>query len=315
MRRSLALSVLMLVFATANSFAATEAARMNGKIVDAQTKQPIPDAVVNMNAIEGKTFKQDYKGKKDGTYAVFVLTGTIRYDITVSAPGYQPYVEKAVKLKLGEANPKDFELYKTGQGPAAAGTTTAVVPVEAKADPAVTAYNEGAALANQKDYDGALAKFEEAVKANPSLTAGWIAIAKTSAVAKKYPRAIEAANKALEIDNEDTEMWAVLFDAYTATGDKAKAKEAQSKLPANATGLFNDAARAINAGKDGDAEPLLKQAISADPSFAQAYYELGMLYVRGGNNASAKSNLEKYLELQPDGKDAPTAKEMLAYVK
>ncbi|HEX9981759.1 MAG TPA: carboxypeptidase regulatory-like domain-containing protein [Thermoanaerobaculia bacterium] len=312
-RKSLALSLLMVVFATANTFAATEAARMTGKVTDAQTKQIIPEAVINLTAIEGKTFKQDFKAKKDGTYAVFVLSGTIRYDVTVSAPGYQPYVEKAVKLKLGgEANLKDFDLTKAGAAAPGSGTVAAV---KETADPAVTAYNEGAALANEKNYDGALAKFEETVKVNPDLTAGWIALAKTAAAAKKYPRAIEAANKALLIDDEDMEMWQVLVASYTATGDKAKAKEAQAKLPANAGSTFNDAARAINAGKDGDAEPLLKAAIAADAKFAAAYYELGMLYVRAGKNADAKTNLEKYLELEPNGKDAPTAKEMLAYVK
>jgi Flp pilus assembly protein TadD len=86
-------------------------------------------------------------------------------------------------------------------------------------------------------------------------------------------------------------------------------------MPANAGVLFNDAARAINAGKDAEAEPLLLQAISADATFAAAYYELGILYVRSGKNEDAKANLNKYLELEPAGKDAPTAKEMLKYVK
>ena len=49
--------------------------------------------------------------------------------------------------------------------------------------------------------------------------------------------------------------------------------------------------------------------------FAQAYYELGMLYVRTQKNADARTNLQKYLELEPTGKDAATAKEMLNYVK
>ena len=40
-----------------------------------------------------------------------------------------------------------------------------------------------------------------------------------------------------------------------------------------------------------------------------------MIYVRAGKNADAKTNLQKYLELEPNGKDAATAKEMLKYVK
>jgi hypothetical protein len=40
-----------------------------------------------------------------------------------------------------------------------------------------------------------------------------------------------------------------------------------------------------------------------------------MLDVRLGKNADAKVNLQKYIELDPNGKDAATAKEMLKYVK
>ena len=60
---------------------------------------------------------------------------------------------------------------------------------------------------------------------------------------------------------------------------------------------------------------MLKQAVAADEKFAAAYYELGMIYVRAGKNAAARTNLQKYLELDPNGKDAATAKEMLNYVK
>jgi regulator of sirC expression with transglutaminase-like and TPR domain len=40
-----------------------------------------------------------------------------------------------------------------------------------------------------------------------------------------------------------------------------------------------------------------------------------MIYVRTQKNADARTNLHKYLELEPTGKDAATAKEMLNYVK
>jgi Tfp pilus assembly protein PilF len=71
----------------------------------------------------------------------------------------------------------------------------------------------------------------------------------------------------------------------------------------------------INGGNDADGEKLLKQAIAADEKMAIAYYELGMIYVRSGKAADAKASLSKYLELDPNGKDAATAKEMLGYLK
>jgi tetratricopeptide (TPR) repeat protein len=309
MRRSLALSIISLLLVTGNAFAVGEA-RMAGKVVDAATKQPIPDAVMNVVAVEGKSFSREMKSKKDGGYAIMVIDGTIRYKFTITAPGYSTY-EETVKMTLGDTMKKDFELSKGG----GTTSTTEVQLQTAKADPAVTAYNEGATLMNAGDMNGAIAKFNEAVTAKPDLVAGWMALAKANVRQKNYQKAIDAAKKALESDDEDTDMWAVLQQSYTALGDKANAAAAQAKLPANASALFNQAARLINEGKDAEAETALKQAVAADAKFAQAFYELGMVYVRGGKSAEAREALSKYLELEPSGKDAPTAKEMLSYLK
>jgi tetratricopeptide (TPR) repeat protein len=309
MRRTTALSFIVSLFVAANMFALGEA-RMVGKIIDGQTKQPIPGATISIEAVEGKTVKQTVKAKDDGKYTVFLLDGTIRYKMVFAAPGYAPY-EETMKLQLGPTTVRDFELFKQGAVAAPSG----VVGTAATGDPAVEAYNAGAALSNSGDHAGAMAKFEEAVAAKPDLTAAWMAMAKTSLKAKDYPKAISSAKKALELDQEDTDMWTVLFASYTATGDKANAAIAEKKLPANASVLFNQAARLINEQKDGEAEVVLKQAVSIDDKFATAWYELGMVYARTGKNAEAKAALTKYLELEPKGKDAPTAKEMMGYLQ
>lgn len=309
--KSLALCLVVLAFVATNAFAVGEG-RLNGRVIDAVTKEPIPNAVITItNGSPAKNFKQEVKAKKDGTYAFFALDAArMPYKFAVSAPGYDTFNE-TYKVPVGTTTKHDFMLNKAGTSAAAMQTQQ----VEAKPDPAVEAYNAGAALANSGDLEGAAAKFNEAVAAKPELTAAWIALAKVSAKSKNYPKAIEAANKVLEIDNEDTDMWAVLATSYEATGEKAKAAEARGKLPKNAGALFNDAARVINDGNDAEGEKLLKQAIAVDAKMAAAYYELGMIYVRSGKSAEAKANLNKYLELEPNGKDAATAKEMLGYLK
>jgi tetratricopeptide (TPR) repeat protein len=307
MRRTFALSIIMSLLVTANLFAVGEA-RMTGKVLDIDTRQPIEGAVLHLEAVKGKTVKLDQKAKKDGSFTIFVLDGTLTYKFSVSAPGYATYVED-IKMKLGETNARDFELRK--EGVAAPGSA----PAAAKADPAVAAFNEGAGLANKGESAAAMAKFEEAVAAKPDLTAGWMALAKVAVKEKKYARAVEAAKKALEIDDEDVDMWTALYQSYTALGDKANAEIAKKKMPANASALFNEAARLINEGKDSEAEGSLKRAVAADEKFAVAWYELGMVYVRAGKSPEAKEALAKYLALEPNGKDAPTAKEMLSYLQ
>jgi tetratricopeptide (TPR) repeat protein len=309
MRKTLALGVLAIMAVAGNAFALGEA-RMQGKITDAATHKPIPNATIIIDATSGHKVHNEFKADKDGVYRFLILDGTLTYKFTYKADGYAP-VENTFKPSLGEVNTKDVMM---APGSATA-STTAAVPASAKPNPAVIAYNDGAALANDGKLPEAIAKIEEAVTAKPDLTAGYEALAKLYLRTKNYDKAIDRANKALEIDNDNQDMFGVLADSYLAKGDKTKAAEYKKKLPADASSMFNEAARLINTGKDSEAEPMLKGAIAANDKFAQAYYELGMLYVRSQKNADAKTNLQKYLELEPNGKDAATAKEMLNYVK
>jgi tetratricopeptide (TPR) repeat protein len=307
MRRSLAVGLLVIAALATNAFAMGEA-RLTGKITDATTHSPIKGATITVTTNVGKNFKQVFKAKDDGSYAIFVLDGTVPYDFLYEAPDYASYTER-MKLKLSEPNVRDIML-----APPAAPAAPAAAAA-AKADPATAAYNEGAQLANEGKDAEAIAKMEEAVAAKADFMPGITALAQLYYRTKNYPKAIEEANKVIALTPDDPDMNSILADSYSRTGNKEKAFEFAKKAPANPRMLFNEAAKAINAGKDGDAEPLLRQAIAADPKFAIAYYELGMVYVRSGKNADAKTNLQKYLELDPKGKDAATAKEMLKYVQ
>ena len=100
MRKTLALCLLLVAAVTANAFAAAEA-RMTGKIRDALTTDPIPGATITLVSTGGRNFKAEYKADKDGSYRFLVLDGTLTYQVTFAAPGYQPYVE-TMKLKIGE---------------------------------------------------------------------------------------------------------------------------------------------------------------------------------------------------------------------
>jgi len=307
-RKALALCLFAIA---ANAFAVTEA-RMTGKVTDSVTKKPVPNVTITVVAQEKRNFTQTYKVKDDGSYALMLVDGTIKYKFTWAAPGYDPH-EEVLKLKLGgENNAKDVELQPAG---ASAGTPTTVTAVPRAADPNVLAYNEGAHLYNDGKVAEAIAKFKEVVKAKPEMIAAWEALARADLKAKDYAGAVESANKALELAPDESDMYAVLFDAYSATGDKAKAAEAKKKMPADAGVLFNDAVKLLNAGKDAEAEPLLRQAIAANDKFGQPYYELGMVYIRMNKMAEAKQNLLKYLELEPNGKDAAMAKESLKYLQ
>src|SRR5205814_991267 len=172
MKRFLALAVVVLAFVATNAFAVGEA-RVEGKVFDGSTKKAIANPTILVeSANAGKNFKQEFKGKADGSYAIFLLDGTIKYKMTYSAPGYQPFIQ-TIKLKLApERNIQDMDLT-----PEAAAAAAQPQP-QPTADPAIVAYNEGAALANQGQVDEAIAKLEDAVTKKPDLTSGYEALAR-----------------------------------------------------------------------------------------------------------------------------------------
>lgn len=308
MRKALTVSFL-LVLMTAPALFAIGEARLTGKVTD-QAGTPLTGVTITVtSATAAKNFKTTAKTDSKGNFTIFLLDGTIPYKFTFTKDGFVGY-EETIKLKLvPEKNTRDVKLGDVASAaPAAGGGAPA-------ADPAVAAYNEGAQLANEGKDAEAIAKIEKAVALKEDLTAGHIALAKLYARAGDWPKAINSAVKALEIDAENPELLSLAAEGYEKTGDKAKAEEFRKRAPANPAILFNQAATLINAGKDSQAEPLLKQALSADPAFARAYYELGMIYARSGKNADARTNLEKYIELEPKGNDVATAKEMLNYIK
>ncbi len=64
-----------------------------------------------------------------------------------------------------------------------------------------------------------------------------------------------------------------------------------------------------------EAEALLTKAVEAKPDFAIAHFWLGMASFNLNKKGAAREHLEKYLELEPNGAEAATAKEILPLVK
>lgn len=311
MRKTITLGFVLTTLLASNLLAIGEA-RFTGKVVDAQGN-PLDGVAVTISATRDKNFTQNAKSDKKGNVAIFVIDGTIPYKFIFAKEGYQTY-EEVIKLKLvPEKNAKTVQLQKAGQATTAAGAPAGAT--EMKADPAVTAYNEGVALANSGNTAESILKLEEAVTLKPDLIAGYLALTKLYARAQNWEKVVDRGTKVLEITPDDTDTLSIMAEAYDKLGNKVKAGEFRKKAPANPTTLFNDAARLINAQNDKAAEPLLKQALELDPAFSVAYYELGMIQARSGRNADARANLQKYIELDPKGRDIETAKEMLKYIK
>jgi len=92
----------------------------------------------------------------------------------------------------------------------------------------------------------------------------------------------------------------------------AKAIEAR---PDSNDALYNYGGAALNAGEFSKARDAFEKLLSQDPNHAAGHYQLGMIFVNQGDNAAAIPHLEKYLELEPEGREAASVKGILDYLK
>jgi hypothetical protein len=131
--------------------------------------------------------------------------------------------------------------------------------------------------------------------------------------AEKYARLIVAKNPA-----NDT-SWLMIAEIELQKGNLAEGKAAIEKVPAEKLTdpivFLNMGIICYNKNKPAEAEGYFSKAIEIKGDMADAYYYRGLSRYQGKNKAGAKADLQKSLALDPQGKDADTAKEVLKTLK
>jgi tetratricopeptide (TPR) repeat protein len=143
---------------------------------------------------------------------------------------------------------------------------------------------------------------------------------------KSYDQAIDAYKKGLALKPDDAAVYNQMGNIYGAEKKIPEATEALTKAaqlnPQMASkAYFNMGANLVNTGSADKASEFFKKATDADPSYAEAWYQLGSTSMMKGA-VDAKSGkqtyppetgpaLQKYLELQPSGTHAQEATAML----
>ncbi len=200
------------------------------------------------------------------------------------------------------------------------------------------AFNAGIAAQDAKQWDVAIESFEKAATLDPTqnvvfgrLADSYSALAKTKSGADQQAaldKAIGAYQKAIELKPDAPEYHNNY--ALALAGEK-KFPEAQAELqkaaqldPTNAGKYYyNLGAVLVNTGQLEPAGDAFKKAIEAEPTYADAYFQYGItLMGKATTGADGKmvpvagtaEAFNKYLELAPNGRDAETAKAMLAQI-
>jgi tetratricopeptide (TPR) repeat protein len=285
-------------------------ARLTARVTDS-AGTALEGVTVTVTTKYLSSFKMVLKTDKHGVYGMILNDATIPYHLRFEKEGYVPF-EGDKKVAVGETGGLDARLLKVQAAPAA------VAPPSAN-ELAVANYNEGVDLLKAGDRAAAEAKFLQAVQKSPDLPAAWKALTLIAFEKQDWARTVEYGQKATDLDPSFVNLYKTMSEAATQLGDKKGAADYLARYaeanPDTPEMLYNKGVEAYNKNRMREAEEALGKATAAKPDYALAHFWLGMASINLKKNAAAREHLQKYLELDPKGEEASTAREMLSVLK
>ena len=308
-----AIASLAVLVAFASS-ATAQTAMLRGKVIDPEGK-PVVGAQIVIESAETATKKFQVKSDRRGEFIQIGLSpGKYKVTATVDKLGT---VSQMTSVSLSKPGEVEFNFAKGvpgGGDPAAA----------AKAAALKKSFEEGVAASQAKDFDTAIAKFNEAATAAPGCYDCYYNIGYAYSQKKDDKQAEVAWLKAVELKADYSEALNALatlynnqkrFDEASAMSAKAAATGGGAGGAGSADAVYNQGIILWNQGKIPEAKVKFEEALKANPNHAEANFQLGMAQLNGGDIPSAIAAFEKYLQLAPTGQFAAQAKGMLAQLK
>ena len=255
--------------------------------------QPVKGAQI---LIERKDMKGTYKGAKTDKKGHYIYNGLPlgTYKVTLVVDGKNVDSVDNVRTKLGDPVPVDFDMKRA----------QAQAPDVQKAmeSGTLTKEQERGLSKEQRDQLEKRAKENAATIAKNKALNDAFNAGKEAQTAKNYQAAVEAFQKASEIDANQHVIWGQLAESYVAlagtktgqeqTDDYNKGLEAYQKAlalkPDDAAYHNNYALALVKAKKIPEAQQELAKAAELDPAGAgKYYYNLGAVLVNSGQNDAA----------------------------
>jgi tetratricopeptide (TPR) repeat protein len=314
---------------------------VKGNVKDMDGK-PMPGAVVEYTSAENGR-KYPLKTDKNGNFfSIGVAPGT--YKVTLSNNGQVITFWNGVPVRLAEPeNVFNIDLQKEKARAGSQMTEEQKKQQEAaqKENVKIKGLNDKLSLAKQQQdagqFDAAVQTLTEATELDATKDLIWfklgdalLAAAKhnpdKAAAKDQFTKSIDAYKKAIEIKPTVGAYYNNMGESYARLGQTQDAINSYTLAAQNdpteaGKYYFNLGAVLTNSGKPDEANAAFDKAIAADPTKADAYYQkavnlLSKATVDKEGHMSAPpdvaQNLNKYLELAPEGPNAASAKELLA---
>jgi len=271
---------------------------------------PIPEVKITLISTQIPTIKYVIITNERGI-AVHGALENHFFEFTFEKEGYQA-LKKTIKIPARELAEEEIVLL----------TQEEVINIENATDPhakAINKFNQAVLFLKDNEYTQALPFLAESIALDDTIYQSHMEIARIFYMQGSYQEAIDHLNRVISLNKEYSSAYRLLAAAYEKVGNKEEseknAKFAQEIGGATGVDKYNEALDYFNAKKIDSAIPLFEEAIELDSKFAPPYYYLGLAYINKGENGKAISNLEKYLELEPEGTNSESARSLLEFLK
>jgi Tfp pilus assembly protein PilF len=278
--------------------------------------EPIAGATVAMR-LEGQG--PDLKTDKKGHWAILGINGG-SWDLDVSAPGYQSRKITVSVSEITRIPPMGIQLEpEVQQQPAPQQEVPITVGGKAISKEAAQALEKGNEASKAKNYAEAEANYLKVLAEVPDNVSLLSNLALVYYFDNKPDEALKYARQTVEKDPANQSAWLMISELELQKGNLDAGQQALSKVPeeriTSHAPYLNLGILYYNKKKPAEAEEYFSKAIAKKPDLAEAYYYRGLARYQLKRLPEAKADLQKSLELDPSGKDAETAKELLKAMK
>jgi Flp pilus assembly protein TadD len=284
--------------------------RLEGTITSTNG-EPIAGATV---ALRYRGAGPDLKTDKKGYWAILGLAGG-GWDIDVSAPGFQQKKISVTVNELSRNEPVKLSLEPQVEIKQEAPHTEVQVGGKTVSQETAEAIAKGNEAFKAKNYAEAEGSYLKALAELPDAPSLLTHLALSYYFDDKSEQALGFARKLSAVDPENTTAWLMIAELELQKGHLEAGKEALAKVPeeriTSPEPYMSLGILCYNKKKLAEAEEAFTRAIAKNPDLAEAYYYRGLVRYQEKHLAEAKADFQKSLQLDPSGKNAETAREIL----
>lgn len=273
--------------------------RVTGSLQDTQGNPIVGGTVTATSADGDRTLEATTDD--DGRWAILGFRSG-SWEFSFTAPGFAPQAYTNNVRQTGRNPPMDVVLERVQQGQAGGGEASGLL-------------GEANALYEAKDYEGAIAKYQEILASEPTLYQVNYNIGSAQRALGQLDEALASYQKVLEMDPMHTASMVSMGDVYVEKGEldqavsyfeKAIGQTQDEIIPFNVAEIYmsrGDAAKALE---------FYQIAAERKPDWAEVHLKIAYAHLNTGDMAAARTAFEKVVEVAPDSAQAQMAQQALA---